>query len=75
MRKKELYELVDQPGAVLVAEIVPERNRYFVRVMGVHYKISRLQFEQLLDYGYFETDYSIDPTGGIGFELQIHKRR
>lgn len=75
MRKKDLEEFIFQPGAVLVAEIAPERNKYFIRVMDVYYKISSKQYELLLQYGYFEENYEIDPTGGMGFEMHIHRRR
>lgn len=73
MRKKDLEEIIFQPGAVLVAEISPERNKYFIRSAGVHYKISSKQFELLLQYGYFEENYEIDPL--MGFETHIHRRR
>lgn len=75
MRKKDVEELVAKPGAVLVAEIVPERNKYFIRVMGVHYKLSSKQFNDLLQYGYFEENYEIDTTCGREFETHIHRRR
>ena len=75
MRKKDLEEIIYQPGAVLVAEISPERNKYFIRNAGVHYKISSKQFELLLQYGYFEENYEIDTTCGMGFEMHIHRRR
>lgn len=75
MRKKDLEEIIFQPGAVLVAEIAPERNKYFIRIAGVHYKISSKQFELLLQYGYFEEQYEIDPAGIMGFEAHIHRRR
>lgn len=75
MRKKEIEELAVQRGAALVAEIAPERNKYFIRVMDVHYKISSKQYEYLLQYGYFEENYEIDPAGGMGFEMHIHRRR
>lgn len=73
MRKKDLEEIIYQPGAVLVAEISPERNKYFIQIAGVHYKISSKQFELLLQYGYFEENYEIDPL--MGFETHIHRRR
>lgn len=73
MRKKDLEEIIFQPGAVLVAEISPERNKYFIRIAGVHYKISSKQYELLLQYGYFEENYEIDPL--MGFETHIHRRR
>lgn len=73
MRKKDLEEIIYQPGAVLVAEISPERNKYFIRNAGVHYKISSKQFDLLLQYGYFEENYEIDPL--MGFETHIHRRR
>ena len=73
MRKKDVEELVAKPGAVLVSEIAPERNKYFIRVMGVHYKLSSKQFNDLLQYGYFEENYEIDPL--MGFETHIHRRR
>lgn len=75
MRRKDMMELAETPGAALVAEIAPERNKYFIRVMDVHYKISSKQYELLLQYGYFEENYEIDPTGGMGFEMHIHRRR
>lgn len=75
MRKKDMTELAETPGAVLVAEIAPERNKYYIRVMDVHYKISSKQYEYLLQYGYFEENYEIDPAGGMGFEMHIHRRR
>lgn len=75
MRRKDLEEIIYQPGAVLVAEISPERNKYFIRIAGVHYKISSKQFELLLQYGYFEEQYEIDPAGTMGFEAHIHRRR
>lgn len=75
MRKKEIEELAVQRGAALVADIAPERNKYFIRVMDVHYKISSKQYEYLLQYGYFEENYEIDPAGGMGFEMHIHRRR
>ena len=75
MKKKDLEEIIYQPGAVLVAEISPERNKYFIRIAGVHYKISSKQFELLLQYGYFEENYEIDTTCGMGFEMHIHRRR
>lgn len=75
MRKKDLEEIIFQPGAVLVAEIAPERNKYFIRIAGVHYKISSKQFELLLQYGYFEENYEIDTTCGREFETHIHRRR
>lgn len=75
MRKKDLEEFIFQPGAVLVAEIAPERNKYYIRVMDVYYKISSKQYELLLQYGYFEENYEIDRAGGMGFEMHIHRRR
>ena len=75
MRKKEIEELAVKRGAALVADIAPERNKYFIRVMDVHYKISSKQYEYLLQYGYFEENYEIDPAGGMGFEMHIHRRR
>ena len=75
MRKKDLEEIMYQPGAVLVAEMAPERNKSFIRIAGVHYKISSKQFELLLQYGYFEEQYEIDPAGIMGFEAHIHRRR
>ena len=75
MRRKDMMELAETPGAALVAEIAPERNKYFIRVMDVYYKISSKQYEYLLQYGYFEENYEIDPTGGMGFEMHIHRRR
>ncbi len=75
MRKKDLEEFIFQPGAALIAEIAPERNKYFIRVMDVHYKISSKQYELLLQYGYFEENYEIDPAGGMGLEMHIHRRR
>lgn len=73
IRKKDLEEIIFRPGAVLVAEISPERNKYFIQIAGVHYKISSKQFELLLQYGYFEENYEIDPL--MGFETHIHRRR
>ena len=75
MRKKDMMELAETPGAVLVAEIAPERNKYFIRLMGAHYKISSKQFEYLIDSGIFCTKYSVDLTGGMGFEMQVYERR
>ena len=75
MRKKDLEEIIFQPGTALVAEIAPERNKYFIRAMDVHYKISSKQYEYLLQYGYFEEQYEIDRAGGMGFEMHIHRRR
>lgn len=73
MRRKDLEEIIFQPEAVLVAEISPERNKYFIQIAGVHYKISSKQFELLLQYGYFEENYEIDSL--MGFETHIHRRR
>lgn len=75
MRKKDMMELAETPGAVLVAEIAPERNLYYIRVMGVHYRISSSQFQCALDSGIFCTKYRIDPTYQMGFEMQVYERR
>ena len=75
MRKKDMMELAETPGAVLVAEIAPERNKYYIRLMGIYYKISSRQFECLIDSGIFCTAYSVNLTSGIGFEMQVYERR
>lgn len=75
MRRKDALELAETPGAVLVAEIVPEGNKYYIRLMGVHYKISSKQFEYLIDSGIFCTKYRIDTSYMMGFEMQVYERR
>lgn len=75
MRRKDMMELAETPGAVLVAEIAPKRNCYYIRLMNVHYKISGSQFQYALDSGIFCTKYRIDPTYQMGFEMQVYERR
>ena len=75
MRKKELMERAEQSGAELVAEISQEKNRYFIRNMGAYYKITRIQFEALLDSGDFDRRYEIMHGTGGGFEVQLYRRR
>lgn len=75
MRKKELMEIAEQSGAELVAEISEEKNRYFIRNMGAYFKISRVQFENLLDSGEFERRYITEPMIHGAFEVQVYRRR
>lgn len=75
MRRKDMMELAETPGAVLVAEIAPERNKYFIKLYGAYYKINSPQFEYLIESGIFCTKYSVDLTGGMGCETQIYERR
>ena len=75
MRKKELTELAETKGAELVAEVSYEKNRYFLRYLGVHYKITRIQFEYLLTCGIFDRQYTIDKTTYYGMEMHVYSRR
>lgn len=75
MKKKELMEIAEQPGAELVAEISEEKNRYFIRNMGAYFKITRIQFEALLDSGDFERYSRIIPAAQNALEMHIYRRR
>lgn len=74
MRRKDMMELAETPGALLVAEINPDRNKYFIRVAGVYYKISAKQFDELLRFGYFDENYT-RASDGMGFETHYYRRR
>lgn len=75
MRRKDMMQLAETPGAVLVAEINPDRNKYFIKLFGAYCKINSSQFQYLLDSGMFEIKYETDLTGGMGFETHIYRRR
>ena len=70
MTWREIQSLIHGPYEVAVA-IDEHKNKYWLRIYGVHYPISSLQFERLLEQGYIDPEYRMERGTGLWGEDQM----
>ena len=75
MTWRDIEKLIREDFDVCV-EPHQRKNRYWIRQRGnVHYSISSLQFEKLLEGGYIDPDYKVDRSGLYGAEQMVYTGR
>ena len=64
MTWREIEKVIKHERFQVKAEISRSRNKYWILVGQVHYEISALQFDKLLEGGFIDPDYRVSRDAG-----------
>ena len=75
MSWRDIERLIHSRFEVAVA-LDEHKNKYWLRIAGVHYPISPIQFDRLLEEGYIDPEYRMEHgTGQFGEDQMIYRGR
>lgn len=75
MTWREIEKVIKHERYQVKAEISRSRNKYWILVGKVHYEISALQFDKLLEGGYIDPDYRRENSGQWSGEALVYEGR
>ena len=75
MTWREIEKVIKHERYQVKAEISRSRNKYWILVGQVHYEISALQFDKLLEGGYIDPDYRRENSGQWSGEALVYEGR
>lgn len=75
MTWREIEKVIKHERFQVKAEISRSRNKYWILVKQVHYEISALQFDKLLEGGYIDPDYRRENSGQWSGEALVYEGR
>ncbi len=75
MTWREIEKVIKHERFQVKAEISRSRNKYWILVRQVHYEISALQFDKLLEGGYIAPDYRRENSGQWSGEALVYEGR
>ena len=64
MTWRDIERLIRRDRVQVIAEISMSRNKYWIKKEQVHYEISALQFDKLLEGGFIDPDYRVSHDAG-----------